>query len=64
MRKFKKSWLTPKTNQQEVFDYIVKYEKMNKEIPTGRLIGRVFGISAERGNQYRKMFINKLNLKK
>lgn len=55
-----------KTNQREVFDYIVEYQKLSKgELPTGRLIGRVFGLSGERGRQYILMFKRKVeNLKK
>lgn len=64
MKKIKEMF-KPKTNQREVFDWIVRYQKISKgEIPRGRLIGRVFNVSAERGNQYRRAFVKKLdNLK-
>ncbi len=56
----KKIFKWQKTNQKKVFDYIVRYERMNGELPNGRLIARVFNLSPSRGLQYIDLFKNKL----
>ena len=64
MKKVNKMFKMPwgKTNQKEVFDWIVRFQKLsNGEIPRGRLLARVFGISGERGSQYIKAFKKKVN---
>ena len=57
-----------KTNQKEVFDYIVRYERFHLDrtgkagiYPTQGIIAFVFEISWTRADQYKRMFNKKLN---
>jgi len=59
----------PKTNQREVFDYMVRFEKKHAELsgikgvyPTTGMIMNVFKITKTRAIFYRKMFERKLRI--
>lgn len=55
--------LWQKTTKQDVFDFIVRYEKGVRDstgvegvYPSGVLIGSTFGITGSRGSQYLSQF--------